>query len=65
MRSAAYLCKLIHSAETIELGGSVVAQATFALPTDDTDLNHIGMPVRIANGLTFCGTDNTAYAERL
>jgi hypothetical protein len=38
-------------------------QATFALPTDDTDLNPTGMLVRCANGLTFCGTGDTAYAK--
>jgi L-ascorbate 6-phosphate lactonase len=59
------LCQLIHPGETLELGGSVVLQATFALPTDDTDLNHTGMLVRFANGLTFYSTGDTAYAERL
>ena len=59
------LCQLIHPGESLELGGSVVVQATFALPTDDTDLNHTGVLVRFANGLTFYSTGDTAYAERL
>jgi len=61
----ASLCRLIHPGETIELGCSVQLQATFALPTDDTDLNHTGMLVRFSNGLSFYDTGDTAYAERL
>jgi L-ascorbate 6-phosphate lactonase len=40
-------------------------QATFALPTDDTDLNHTGVLLRFANGITFYDSGDTAYAERL
>jgi L-ascorbate 6-phosphate lactonase len=57
-------CKLIHPGEELKLG-SVTAKATFALPTDDTDLNHIGFLLTFANGMTFYNTGDTAYAERL
>ena len=61
----ASLCQMVHPGETVDLGGSITAQATFALPTDDTDLNHTGVLIRFANGLTFYNTGDTAYAERL
>ncbi len=57
--------RLIHPGETWDLGGSVSVQATFALPTDRTDLNHTGMLLRFENGTTFFNTGDTAYAERL
>ena len=57
--------RLIHPGETWDLFGSVSAQATFALPTDRTDLNHTGMLLRFANGTTFFNTGDTAYCERL
>lgn len=58
-------CRLIHPGEILRLGGSTTVQATFALPTDATDLNHAGMLVRFANGTTFYNTGDTAYTERL
>jgi L-ascorbate 6-phosphate lactonase len=58
-------CHLIHPGESINLGNSTTLQATFALPTDDTDLNHTGMLIRFGNGITFYDTGDTAYAERL
>lgn len=57
-------CRLIHPGEELKLG-SVTAKATFALPTDDTDLNHIGFLLTFANRMTFYNTGDTAYAERL
>jgi L-ascorbate 6-phosphate lactonase len=57
--------RLIHPSETVDLGSSVSAQATFALPTDATDLNHTGVLLRFPNGLTFFNTGDTAYADRL
>ncbi|HEX4030725.1 MAG TPA: MBL fold metallo-hydrolase [Terracidiphilus sp.] len=58
-------CRLIHPGETVDLGSSTSVQATFALPTDATDLNHTGVLLRFSNGLTFLNTGDTAYAERL
>lgn len=58
-------CRLIHPGESIDLGGSTTMTATFALPTDDTDLNHTGTLLEFANGIRFYNTGDTAYAERL
>ena len=58
------LCKLVHPGQTLQFG-STRLQATFALPTDDTDLNHTGMLVEFANGLTLYNSGDTAWAERL
>jgi L-ascorbate 6-phosphate lactonase len=58
-------CQIIHPGESVDLGDSTTLQATFALPTDSTDLNHIGLLIRFANGITFYDTGDTAYAERL
>jgi len=58
-------CRLIHPGETLELGDSTTATATFALPTDATDLNHTGILLRFENGITFYNTGDTAYAEEL
>lgn len=58
------LCRLIHPGQTLQ-SGSTQLQATFALPTDATDLNHSGMLVTFANGLTFYNSGDTAWAERL
>ena len=58
-------CRLIHPGESVELGGSTKMQATFALPTDATDLNHTGALLTFANGIRFYNTGDTAYAERL
>jgi L-ascorbate 6-phosphate lactonase len=57
--------RLIHPGETLNLFGSVMVEGTFALPTDRTDLNHIGMLLRFGNGTTFFNTGDTAYSERL
>ncbi len=58
-------CRLMHPGETLELPGSTAIQATFALPTDATDLNHTGMLLQFANGIRFYNTGDTAYAEHL
>lgn len=58
-------CELIHPGETVEVGGSTVLQATFSLPTDHTDLNHVGVLVRFGNGQTFYDTGDSAYSDRL
>ncbi len=57
--------RLIHPGESFRLSSSITVQATFALPTDDTDLNHIGVLLRFANGITFFNTGDTAYAVQL
>jgi L-ascorbate 6-phosphate lactonase len=43
-------CRLIHPGETVHLDDSTTAQATFALPTDSTDLNHTRILLRLRVG---------------
>ena len=57
-------CRLLHPGETLEAGDATV-QATFALPTDRTDLNHMGVLLAFRNGITFYNTGDTAWAEGL
>ena len=57
-------CRLLHPGQTLQLG-AMSLQATFALPTDATDLNHSGMLLTFASGITFYNTGDTAWAERL
>lgn len=57
--------RLIHPGETIDLSATVQLQATYALPTDATDLNHTGVLLDFANGVRFYNTGDTAYAEHL
>jgi L-ascorbate 6-phosphate lactonase len=61
---ANHACRLIHPGETLDLGTARVT-ATFALPTDDTDLNHTGALLTFSTGITFFDTGDTAWAERL
>lgn len=56
--------RLLHLGESLELE-TIILQATFALPTDATDLNHSGMLITFATGITFYNTGDTAWAERL
>jgi L-ascorbate 6-phosphate lactonase len=56
--------RLIHPGQTIEIGATTVS-ATFALPTDSTDLNHTGMLLTFSNGITFFNSGDTAWAELL
>ncbi len=56
--------RLIHPGQTIEIGSAAVC-ATFALPTDNTDLNHTGMLLTFASGITFFNSGDTAWAELL
>lgn len=58
-------CTVLHPNQSIRLAGSIEITGTFALPTDSTDLNHLGVVVRFANGITFYNTGDTAYASLL
>jgi len=58
-------CRLIHAGETVSVGASTTVQATFALPTDATDLNHTGMLIEFGNGIRFYNSGDTAYTELL
>lgn len=55
---------LLHPAESLDVLG-VSITGTFAFPTDNTDLNHIGVNCTFSNGITFYNTGDTAYAQRL
>jgi L-ascorbate 6-phosphate lactonase len=58
-------CRLIHPGESVALGEHLTLQPAFALPTDDTDLNHVGLVLTYGNGITFYNTGDTTFAERL
>lgn len=58
-------CTLIHPGESIALGEHVSLKASVALPTDNTDLNHIGIVIVFAGGITFYNTGDTSYSDRL
>ncbi|MGC1452123.1 MAG: MBL fold metallo-hydrolase [Candidatus Sulfotelmatobacter sp.] len=58
-------CRLIHPGQELNLDSSTSVSATFALPTDSTDLNHVGYLIRFSNGITFYDSGDTAYSERL
>ena len=57
-------CRLIHPGEVLRLGTTTLT-ATFALPTDRTDLNHSGVLLEFSSGITFFNTGDTSWAERL
>lgn len=56
--------RLLHPAESLDVLGIRIT-GTFALPTDNTDLNHIGLNCTFSNGITFYNTGDTAYAQRM
>jgi L-ascorbate 6-phosphate lactonase len=58
-------CQILHPNQTIQLDGPTELIGTFALPTDNTDLNHTGVLIRFANGVTFYNTGDTGYCELL
>jgi L-ascorbate 6-phosphate lactonase len=55
---------LIHPLESREFRGLQVT-ATWSLPTDESDLNHIGFVIEFANGIKFYNTGDTAFHELL
>jgi len=57
-------CRVFHPGEAIELG-STKLQATFAFPTDATDLNHTGILLTFGSGITFYNSGDTAWSDRL
>jgi L-ascorbate 6-phosphate lactonase len=56
--------RLIHPGQTIEIDATAVC-ATFALPTDRTDLNHTGMLLTFSSGISFFNSGDTAWADLL
>ena len=57
-------CKLIHPAQEIEAQGINIF-GTFSLPTDLTDLNHIGFVIKFKNNITFYNSGDTNYTNLL
>jgi L-ascorbate 6-phosphate lactonase len=57
-------CRVLHPGQVVEIG-STRLQATFAFPTDSTDLNHIGILLTFATEITFYNTGDTAWSDRL
>ena len=55
---------LLHAGQEARFG-SVSVRTTFALPTDGTDLNHVGFLVVFPNGTSFWDTGDTAWADGL
>ena len=58
-------CRLLHPNQILPLGGGVEVKGTFALPTDATDLNHIGLLFQFANGITFYNSGDTGECALL
>ena len=57
-------CKLIHPAQEIEVQGINIF-GTFSLPTDLSDLNHIGFVIKFKNDITFYNSGDTSYTNLL
>jgi L-ascorbate 6-phosphate lactonase len=55
-------CYLIHPNQVIEING-INIRGTFALPTDHTDLNHMGYLIEFPNGIIFYNSGDTAYTD--
>lgn len=58
-------CRVLHPNQTLQLDGPTELTGTFALPTDSTDLNHTGILIRFANGISFYNTGDTGHCELL
>jgi L-ascorbate 6-phosphate lactonase len=56
--------RLLHPGEALQLGTTTLT-ATFALPTDNTDLNHSGVLLEFSSGITFLNTGDTAWSDHL
>ena len=55
---------MIHPLQTLEFRDLRVT-GTWSIPTDDSDLNHVGFVLEFANGIKFYNTGDTAYHELL
>ena len=55
---------LIHPLQTLEFRDLKV-MGTWCIPTDSSDLNHLGFVVEFANGIKFYNTGDTAFHELL
>lgn len=57
-------CSLIHPKEVMRLA-ELEVEGVFAMPTDETDLNHMGFVFRFSGGVCYYNSGDTAYAELL
>ena len=57
-------CVLIHPNQEIETDGVIII-GTFSLPTDFSDLNHMGYVIIFNNGISFYNSGDTDYTELL
>ena len=58
--------RIIHAGESFDLArNGTRATASFALPTDGSDLNHVGYLLVFPNGSSFWNTGDTAWHETL
>ena len=55
---------LLHPRQSVSLN-EIRLEGTFALPTDATDLNHMGVLFTLPGGLRFYNTGDTAFAHAL
>jgi L-ascorbate 6-phosphate lactonase len=58
-------CRILHPNQAIQLGETIELIGTFAFPTDTTDLNHTGILIRFANGITFYNSGDTGDCSLL
>lgn len=56
---------LVHPKEQLDLGGGVRLHGVFAMPTDDTDLNHMGFVFDLPGNVRYYNSGDTAYADLL
>ncbi|MCX7655102.1 MAG: MBL fold metallo-hydrolase [Treponemataceae bacterium] len=59
---------ILAAAERLRSGNSekgILVRGTFAIPTDTTDLNHMGFLIRFAGGIVVWNTGDTAWSHHL
>ncbi len=58
-------CVTVSAGEEYDLGDGLRVRASFALPTDGSDLNHLGFLILAENGSSFWDSGDTAWCELL
>lgn len=58
-------CHTLHPNQTLTVAANTEVTGAFALPTDDTDLNHTGIVIRFSNGIRFYNSGDTGYCDLL
>lgn len=57
--------RLVHPTENLDLGGGLSLRGVFAMPTDETDLNHMGFVFELPGGIRYYNSGDTAYSDLL